>query len=452
MKSLKYASIFLIVFMACAPARAADAPRKEISLFEGETLVMAFPQLKRMAVGNPAVADMATFPDRADEILLNAKTPGATTLAVWAGPSDEMQSFTVRVSSQAALLERESFQFRHYNFTYTEQKVNDTYTEVITKVDEAKLKHVAAMLTPLLGAEHVTIDGMGNRVSMLGTPEELEAARAMLHDLDSPRRQVVIEARVIEIGNDDIKRLGNILMGQNGRYSATADTNAETGDAMSFVFDTFNDLTDRFTITLNTLQTHEIGETLVNSKVAVLDGNTAWILSGESLPIASRDNERGLVSYTYMNTGIILTVVPRVGEDQSITLWVKPEVSNVVGWVGNPSSSSETAAPIINTREVLSEIRLQDGETVFLGGLTNEETTTERKKVPVLGDLPAVGGLFRSKRTQTSKSELVISLTPHIMQDAEPAAGVEKRFIDLSRILSAPGVDTRPEPAGNGVN
>ena len=133
-----------------------------------------------------------------------------------------------------------------------------------------------------------------------------------------------------------------------------------------------------------------------------------------------------------MNTGIILTVVPRVGDDETITLWVKPEVSNVVGWVGDPNSTSETAAPIINTREVLSEIRLEDGETVFLGGLTNEETTTERKKVPLLGDLPAVGSLFRSKRTETTRSELVISLTPRIMRPGEEIAQAERHYIDLS--------------------
>jgi type II secretory pathway component GspD/PulD (secretin) len=432
MKTLRRALTLLLLVTVLAAPVAADAQRQAITMSEGETLVMQFPGINRIAVGNPAVADVVTFPDRSDEILINAKTAGVTTFSVWSGPLDEMQSYTVSISSQATLLNRESYQFRHYNFTYTEQKVNDTYTEVITRVDEAKIKHVAAMLTPILGAEHVSIDGMSNRVAMMGTPQELAIAHNMLDELDTPRRQVVIEARVIEISKGDIKRLGNILLAQQGRYSANMDLNSDTGDALSFVFDTFNDLTDRFSINLNTLQSNNIGDTLVNSKVAVLDGNTAWILSGESLPIASRDNERGLVSYTYMNTGIILTVVPRVGEDETITLWVKPEVSNVVGWVGDPNSSSETAAPIINTREVLSEIRLEDGETVFLGGLTNEETTTETKKVPLLGDLPAVGSLFRSKRTSVSKSELVISLTPHIMKPGEKIAAAEKRYIDLS--------------------
>ena len=298
MKTLTRALTLALFVTVLTSAAVTAAQRESIPMFEGETMIMRFPEINRIAVGNPAVADVVTFPDRSDEIVLNAKAAGVTTFTVWSGPMDEMQSYTVSVSSQATYLDREAYQFRHYNFTYTEQKVNDTYTEVITKVDEAKLEHVSAMLTPVLGAEHVTIDGMSNRVSMLGTPEELAMAHSMLLELDEPRRQVVIEARVIEVSKEDIKRLGNILLGQDGRYSANVDVNSDAGDAMSFVFDTFNDLTDRFSITLNTLQTNNVGDTLVNSKVAVLDGNTAWILSGESLPIASRDNERGLVSYT----------------------------------------------------------------------------------------------------------------------------------------------------------
>ena len=423
----------------------AMAENQIITLYQGETMVMRFADISRIAVGNPSVADVVTFPDRADQILINAKGSGITTMTIWAGAGDTMHDYTLRVSSQATHLDRHVYQFRNYTFCYTEQKVNETQTEVITKTDQAKLDHVLAMLTPVLGAEHVTIDGMSNRVSMLGTPEELDMARSMLDELDKPLRQVVIEARIIEMSKGDIHRLGNILLAQNGKFKAGVDVNSDTGDALAFVFDTFNDLTERFSVSLNTLQSNNIGKTLVNSKVAVLDGNTAWILSGESVPIASRDNERGLVSYTYMNTGIILTVVPRVGQDRSITLWVKPEVSSVVGWVGDPNSSSETAAPIINTREVLSEIRLQDGETVFLGGLNNEETTTERKKVPLLGNLPGIGSLFRSKRETVSETELVISLTPHILKPEEETVQAEKNYIDLSALAI-------PQPTQTGEN
>jgi len=124
----------------------------------------------------------------------------------------------------------------------------------------------------------------------------------------------------------------------------------------------------------------------------VLDGNTAWILSGEKYPVATRDSDKGLVSYNYIDTGIILAVTPRVGHDRSITLWLKPESAIYRAGLAIHIFTSN-AAPIISSREAMSEVRVQDGETVMIGGLQKNEETVDKSKTPLLGDLPVVGKL-----------------------------------------------------------
>lgn len=431
----KRESSVLILMFLLITAGPVLGSAENIDMFVGQTMTMSFERVKRIAIGSPAVADVVTFPDRKDQILLNAKAAGVTTLAVWDAAEKTPHEYRIRVSSANSAYEQSVYTFRNYTLSTTEFSQKNSDRSILTKVEQARVDHVSNTLKPVL-ADRFSIDGTRNQVTLRGTPDELTSARALLLEIDKPLRQVLIEAEVIEITDGELKTLGNYLLGESGKNSGAANLSADNTSALTFTFDTFTDLASHFKITLDMLKTINVGKTLVHSKLAVLDGNLAWIQAGESLPVASRDGTAGLVSFSYVDTGVILDVVTRVGEDDSITLWLRPEVSNVSGWVGDPNSNSGVAAPIIDSRQLMSEVRLKNGESVLIGGLRNEQHTTVRKKVPVLGDLPAIGSFFRKKSETTSNTELIVSITPHIITDAATSAN-NGSYIDMSGTVAS---------------
>ncbi len=427
-RGIKYFTMSFLMFLLIA-AQTAFCDSNSLDVFVGQTNVLRFKGVTRIAIGNPEIADVSTFPEKPDEVLIIAIKPGITTLTVWDETGDRTHEYQVRVSNVASELEHSLYTFKYYTLTRT--VYNDKISEIDVKPDENNMANLQAMLTPILGADKYSIDINRNRVFMKGARKDIEAANTTLDEIDKPLRQVLIEAKVIEITKDDLAKLGNYLLAQKDKAVITSDLSGST-PVFSATLDTFSDLARRFKITIDTLRSASVGRTLVNPKISVLDGKTAWIVAGEKLPVASRDSEKGLVSYQYVNTGIILAVTPRVGYDNSVTLWLKPEVSNISGWVGDPNSSSDNAAPIINTRELMSEIRVMDGESIVIGGLQKSENIVTKDKVPMLGDMPLVGNLFRKKTESAKTTELIISITPHIIVNNETAEPEKLGYIDLS--------------------
>lgn len=406
------------------PRVVSAAPEKRIEMAVGESIVLKTSHVESVAVGNPAVADVVLFPNRDDQVLINAKSEGLTTFILWDG--EGQQSYTVFVARAATRLETVVYALKNYALT---APVYDSKTTKLTmEPNHANMDNLTTTLTSLLGAGNFSLDVNSARVTLQGTESGIASAIAALDNLDKPVGQVLIEVRIVELTEGDLKDIGVTLGAQKGSSFASATFNAD-GNELAATFDTFTSLQKRFNITLEMLNQLTVGNTLVNPKITAKDGNTAWILVGEKFPIASRDRD-GLLSFNYINTGIILAINPRISDDGFINLWLKPEVSAITGWVGDPTSSANNAAPIISTREAMTDLRVRDGEPVVIGGLKRSQDTVIRSKVPVLGDVPLVGKLFRRKYTTSQNSELVIIITPHILKpgenvselDYEPAA------------------------------
>jgi len=404
---------FITVFILLFSVSFAISEDSKIDIYEGQTRVISIEDVYKIAVGDPEIADVTIFSERSNEILLNGKKAGITNLHIWNEKGDK-EIFDVRVFSPKSMMQRKVYSLKHYSLKKT--SYNDSLSQIEIKIEQDSVDNLRAILNPVLGEKNFTIDVDRNRVIMVGNEKDIETAELFLSEIDIPLRRIMIEAKVIEITKGDLKKLGNTLIAQKDRNNLNIDMSSDIA-GFNYSFDTFTDLAERFNITFDTLRTIDVGRTLVNPQISVLDGKTAWILAGEKYPIASRDSEQGLVSYSYISTGIILAVTPRVGTNDEITLWLKPEVSKISGWVGDPDSSSDNAAPIIDTREVMSEIRVKDGESIIMGGLQREDEVITRSKVPVLGELPLVGSVFRKKRSSKETSELIIVITPHIIEE-----------------------------------
>jgi general secretion pathway protein D len=125
-------------------------------------------------------------------------------------------------------------------------------------------------------------------------------------------------------------------------------------------------------------------------------------------------NQGPITSYQYQDIGIKISIEPRVHHNREITLKLTVEVSNIAGSV--PGEGNSPAQPIIGTRTIESTIRLQDGETNFLAGLYRQDDSSDKKITPFLGDLPLIGRLFRQEGTDYLTTDLVLTMTPHIIR------------------------------------
>jgi len=156
---------------------------------------------------------------------------------------------------------------------------------------------------------------------------------------------------------------------------------------------------------------------LSSPSIRTLHGREAKIMIGEEIPYQQTTTQLSPTAQTgvvqtnvvFREVGVKLTVVPFINPDNFVTLSVKPEVSSFKGW-------AENNTPIISTKSSVAQLLLKDGETVIIGGIIDDHGTEKTNKVPVLGDLPFVGRLFRLDAKENRKTELVIFITPHIIK------------------------------------
>ncbi len=158
------------------------------------------------------------------------------------------------------------------------------------------------------------------------------------------------------------------------------------------------------------------GRVLAAPRVATLDGNAAVILLGDQFPVvSSTSTPTGIVqTVSFVDTGVKLEVTPRINGDGLMTIRLKPSVSSVVEII---TTTAGTRAPRLATRSVDTTLTLQDGQTIVIGGLISQEERKQTIKVPLLGDIPILGELFRFTSTDVRNTELVFLITPTILRD-----------------------------------
>ncbi|PLX81426.1 MAG: hypothetical protein C0614_06585, partial [Desulfuromonas sp.] len=167
---------------------------------------------------------------------------------------------------------------------------------------------------------------------------------------------------------------------------------------------------DNFTMMLRFLEQERLGRILAEPRLVTQNGQEASFLAGGEYPYqVIEDND---VSIEFKEFGVGLKFTPIIGSDGLITLRVAPSVSDVTDLV----ETSVGVQPILSTRKLESTVHLRDGQTLALAGLLQDTLTEAVQKVPLLGDIPVLGALFRSTSYQQSKTDLLVAVTPHIIQ------------------------------------
>lgn len=284
----------------------------------------------------------------------------------------------------------------------------------------ADIEDIQSKLLQIIPRErgHVFVDKKNNAIVVKATPIILKDVDELIKGWDFQPRQVLIESKMVKITLNDETKLGVEWEfktgGKEGNKFADIVTKLTTSAATGGFF-TLGSLTaGEYSATIEALKENKFAEVLSAPRVVVLDGKEARILVGSSEPyvVATTDPISHLVieEIKYIDVGIKLLVTPRIGEDNFITMKVHPEVSR------GEYVLNDQAVRVILT-EADTTMMVKDGETAILGGLIDTEKSKEIDKVPLLGDIPLLGLLFRKNIDVEKKTELIIFITPRILSD-----------------------------------
>lgn len=282
-------------------------------------------------------------------------------------------------------------------------------------------------LQTILQSEQIEVNRGANAVILTGTPRELNIARRLMKDLDKAYQQVKVEVEVIAVNRDSMKELGidwdwqsltgsaqysrHHPLGSIGRgdekviipdgYGSIQFGRKVTGHPYSFFF----------RAQLQALVAQGRAEIIAKPNIMTLNGHEARILIGNKIPVLVEHLNHGesVTTTEYREAGIQLLYTPRINQNGEITAEVHAEVST-------PYLVPEMRAYRIVTREATTTVRLQEGETLTIGGLIDREMMNNLRKVPLLGDIPLLGKLFQSKKKQISEAEILILIRAEIVK------------------------------------
>ena len=277
----------------------------------------------------------------------------------------------------------------------------------VIKIKYVKADQMKTSLGGVVPEDRMRVEPVHNALIINASEDEYKKIDSVLAQLDVPPKQVMFEAEVVELAKSTVSQFG-----VNWQWSSYPSPPGSSYVGVIKDVDAKHNYNMTYQATLNALVTGEKAKILANPRVAALDGQTARILIGDRLPVETKYIYNGIeqVSITYIDVGIKLEVTPWVNEDGVITTKLKPEVSTNIATSGNN--------PSVRTREAETTLRVRNGETIVIGGLIQNESHKNYNKIPLLGDLPIVGRLFKSSSKEKMETELVIFITPKIIDNS----------------------------------
>lgn len=261
-------------------------------------------------------------------------------------------------------------------------------------------------------------------------PEQLSLVRSMLKDfIDRPARQILVEGMVLEISEDGLKELGVQWEFKDGPVNLVLGTLDPRiiADTLDFSAIDSRDLAADWGLKIQALVRDGRAEVLSRPSVLTIDNRQASIRVGEDIPIATstegtQNSNKISFNFQYIPTGILLNIRPRMNETgEEVSMLVDTIVSAQVPGrdleIRAANGDLLASAPTISTRRVQTYARIDNKTPFIIGGLVSRDRSVIEQKVPLLGDLPLIGGAFRSTRTLSQKREVIIVLTPYVLPE-----------------------------------
>jgi general secretion pathway protein D len=300
-------------------------------------------------------------------------------------------------------------------------------------LSNADPKQMLSMIKTLLKTKDIFIHEKTNSIVIRDTPDAIRLAERLIADQDSPEPEVMLEVEVLEVVRSHLSEIGIKLPDQLTLTAQGASRTTGTGTAASTAL-TIDDLRNingagiitspALAVGFNLHSDHGDVNVLASPRIRAKNREKAKIMIGDRVPIitnAITPVATGSPVITgnvqYLDVGLKLEVEPDINPDNLVSIKVSMEVSSIAKEV--PNTQSGTLAYQVGTRNASTVLRLRDGETQVLAGLINDQDRKTTVEVPYLGLIPVLGRLLSSHKNDNSKSEIVLSITPHVVRSAK---------------------------------
>ena len=267
----------------------------------------------------------------------------------------------------------------------------------------------------------ITVPPNSTQLVLTGSPYSISQAKDLIAKLDTPQPLVVLDTEVLEVDETVAKDLG-LQFPQGGALISTTFT--EQPPPVPLNGGTPVPLTQlqplsrtpiTFGLQLNLLIQEGKARILADPRISTISGRTASIRAGDTLAIlTTTGGGPGTIATTQLQTfqtGVTLDITPVVNANNFISVTLHPSVNSLSGILNG--------VPQISTRDTITTVNLMDNQTLVIGGLIQENTNRTLQKIPILGDAPIIGKLFQSSSVNSTRNELIITVTPHVAQPGE---------------------------------
>jgi general secretion pathway protein D len=290
----------------------------------------------------------------------------------------------------------------------------------------------------------IVADDAKNAILIEATKVDYLRIMRIIDNLDVMPNQVLIEATIAEVTLNDDLQFGVRWFLQK-KNSSTTFTDDASG-ALSSVFPGFSYALTAANVsaTLNALNQITNVNIISAPSLTVMDNKVATLQIGDQVPITTQSATSVLTagaplvnSVSYKDTGVILSITPRINESGRVLLSIDQEVSSVA-----QTTSSSINSPTIHQRKIRTDVVVNDGDALVLGGMIQESKTLSSSQIPILGDIPLIGNAASSKDNAIVKTELIILIKPHVIRDLSAARIVTDEY---RRYLAIEGPYRRPK-------
>ena len=429
-----------------------------ITVSRGSTAILTRPDsITRISVADPEVAEPVPIPP--NQVLINAKLPGSTSLVVW-GSNNVARMYTVEVTADVASLQRQINEL----FPDAPLEVTSTGTAIVLS-GEVRDPQIVRKATEL--------------AETAGIP--------LVNNIQAPApEQILLHVEFAEVSRSALKQMGTDLLrvlnpetlGDNWEFDEN-DSHMIESLSEGFVNIMVEGNGSRLDAALRLLKGNGEFRSLAQPNLVTREGQPATFLAGGEFPFPSIQGGGGggqqsnAITVTWKEFGIRLNFLPTISNSGNIRLQVAPEVSSLD--FANGLSLAGFEIPSILARRVETDVELRPGQTLAIGGLMDNTLLEDVDKVPILGDIPILGYFFSSKTARQNRTELLVLVTPYILDPdnlpapplptGQPAdwewdghigdwieenADMERMGDDPRRSSSSPAPSGQPEASGSG--
>lgn len=283
----------------------------------------------------------------------------------------------------------------------------------------------------------VIVDNGRNALVILAPPTKYEQIKNVLEKLDTLPKEVLIQVTIAEVTLTNKLQYGlEWYLNHEGRYSGVLQTVGGLGLGASGLNYSLISNTQKFRALINAYAENNLINVISSPRLVVLDNKEATINVGTQVPIVTSEansnkiQDNGTTSLLrtieYRNTGVILNIKPTINSGGILTLSIHQEVSEP-----QINDTSKIDSPLILNRDISTSVVLKNGRTLLLGGLIKRNKSSTKSKVPILGDIPILGNIFKTTSKGTTKTELIIEITPYIISNMKEAQTKTKNFESL---------------------